>query len=319
MKTSIEQTWYVASAKAQSTPPKEGNYLIFRIDEESDWNIYGGVDSDGNFLFAIEVSKIPPLIELQSAALDYFRQERKALNAWLMVLRLRSLDLAPVFGRLCQDLIDELQGVRSGTALVAIASRRIQLWQKLFEGGGRGLLADFQVKGLLAELLFMNAEIKSKVRGVLEMANAWIGPAGGDQDFIFSDEAVEVKAIGPNSEGVSISSLQQLDSTIPLRLNVWTMRMASPDEAKSITLNAAVAMVEQLFLSNPQALAKFRSALLEAGYVVNPHYDDLAFEAVGVENFPISESFPRLSLQSVPLGIRSATYVVSLQAIRAAE
>ena len=316
MKTLIERAWDAATSKADATPPKNGDYVLFRVDERSPRNIYGGVDSEGSLLLAIEVGCLPPLIEIRSTALDYFRKERKGLNAWLLVFRLRLVDLAPVFGRLCQDLIDKIQGAASDDVLLGVVRKRISLWQRLFEDGRDGRLADFQVKGLIAELLFMKSLLTEGVREPLEVASGWLGPSGNDQDFIFSDEAVEVKAIGPNSEGVSISSLQQLDSTSPLRLHIFTLRRASPTEPRAVTLNDLVSEIERLLSPQPAALGLFLDALLEAGYVMHPRYSEVAFEPMLVEEFSVNNSFPRLTQSSVPTGIASATYVVSLHQIR---
>lgn len=318
MKTSIERAWDSAIKKAQASPPRDTDLVVFRVDERSSKSCYGGVDSEGNLLLAIEVGSLPPLIEIRSAALDFFRQERRGRGAWLMVFRLKMRALTPVFGRLCQDLIDEIESIASESALLGVVQRRISLWQRLFESGPDGLLADFQIKGLLAELLFMESQLTSGVRDPLEIATGWLGPSGGDQDFVFSDQAVEVKAIGPHSEGVSISTLQQLDSPVPLQLHVRTMRAASPAEPSADTLNAAVARIEQIVAPNPQALALLRGSLLEAGFVVHPHYSEVAFEPVAVEEFSVEGLFPRLTTSSVPTGITSATYVLSLQQLRSA-
>lgn len=316
MKTLIEKTWQAAIEKAHTNPPKSGDYLVFLVDEHSKKKVFGGVDSEGNLLLAIEVDRKPPVIDMQSAALDYFRYERKSSDAWLMILRLQRLELAPVFGQLCQDLINEIEGVESEGALVELVRRRLSLWQKLFEDGRDGVLADFQIKGLIAELLLMDSILAEEKHEPLEVTTAWVGPAGGDQDFQFSREAIEVKAVGPNAEGVSISSLQQLDSPLPLRLSIWTLRPASPTEAHATTLNMAVAKVERRFVPHPRALAQFRESLLEVGYVENSIYDGIAFEPIQVETFTVDERFPRLTASSVPRGIRTATYVVSLHAIR---
>lgn len=316
MKTSIEHAWSAAAEKADVSPPADGDFIIFRVNDRSDKSCFGGVDSDGNPLLAIEVKALPPLIEIGSAALDYFRHERKGLRAWLMVFRLKSRSLTPVFGRLCQDLIDEIEGVGTEQALLGVVQRRIALWQRLFANGLDGILADFQVKGLLAELLFMESQLAGNGREPLEVASAWLGPSGGDQDFMFSDTAVEVKAIGPHSEGVSINSLQQLDSSVPLRLIIWTMRAASPDEPRAETLDGVIARIEQVLAPIPQALAILRGALLEAGYVAHPRYSEVAFEPLHVEEFSVDEAFPKLTTSSVPEGVTSATYVLSLQQIR---
>lgn len=316
MKTLIEEIWRMACAKAGSSSPKLGDYVIFRIDENSEKGAYAGVDSEGHVLLAVEVHRVPPWINMHSTALDYFRQERKGGNAWLMVLRLRREELSPVFAQLCQDLVDEIDAAPSEDDVLELVRRRLLLWEKLFSDERDGYLLDFQVKGLVAELLFMKSLLVEGLRSPLEIANGWAGPAGGDQDFQFSNEAIEVKAIGPDSSGVSISSLQQLEAGQTLRLSVWTLRSASPKEDSATTLNSLVSRLEQIFIPYPDALALFRDALLEVGYVENPRYDELGFEPMQVEDFAVGEHFPRLTPSSVPAGIQSATYVLSLQMIR---
>lgn len=316
MKTSIEQVWHTAANRVSELLPKSGEYRIHLLEEKSPVKIYGGIDSDGHLLMAIEVSKKPPSIEMSSAALDYFRQERSTSDAWLMVLRLRRDDLASVFGRLCHDLIDEIAVSADEDAVVTLIQERLAFWRDLFEAGKDGVLPDFRIKGLMAELLFMESTLATGLTSADEMVVAWVGPAGADQDFHFSHECVEVKAIGPNSEGVSISSIEQLDAPPPLRLSVWTLRAASPQENKAITLNTLVATLENRFAQSAQALATFKTSLLRAGYVEQPHYDEVAFQPIRTESFVIDGAFPKLTRSAIPVGITSANYMVALAAIR---
>lgn len=316
MKTSIEKTWEVASQKASNNLLNPDAYLIFLVDENSDKKTYGGVDGSGSHLLAIEVKTKPPTAAIRSDALDYFRHQRKDFDTWLMVLRLRNKELSPVFGRLCQDLIDEIAGIQHENDLVKLVHRRLTLWQKLFDRGNAGLLADFQVKGLIAELLSMNSILDEQRYGISEVAAAWVGPYGGDQDFQFSDTVIEIKAVGPGAQGISISSLKQLDSRLPISLSVWTLRPAATKETAAITLNGIVAQLEQRLAPESSALTFFRDALLEAGYVEQTHYDGIAFEPMQVEHFTVDDDFPRLTVDKVPEGIDSAVYVISLKRLR---
>ncbi|RYG97947.1 MAG: hypothetical protein EON58_08495, partial [Alphaproteobacteria bacterium] len=103
---SIQAAWDAAVEKAKESPPGAGEYVIVRMNEAASRDIYGGVDNEGNLLLAVGVRTIPPAIDIKSAALDYFRQERQAMGGWVMVFRLRRAELAPVFSRFSQDLID---------------------------------------------------------------------------------------------------------------------------------------------------------------------------------------------------------------------
>ena len=149
MKTSIEQAWESAINKARSTPPNEDGYLFFLLDDMADKKVFGGVDAEHNVVLAIEVSAKPATAALKSAALDYFRLRREGFDTWLMVLRLRRSDLLPVFGRLCQDLIEEIESTDNEETLIRLVHRRLTLWQRLFDQSGAGLLESHQVMGLL--------------------------------------------------------------------------------------------------------------------------------------------------------------------------
>jgi len=315
MKTKIEIAWKEISEGLTERQIAKDAYILRRLDPASRFDIYAGMDASDCVMLAIGVRRPPPSINLASAALDYFRQQR-ADGTWLMALRLRQSALAGVFGRLCQDLVDALISVADETELVALVRDRLSLWKKLFEHGQSGLLEPFQVKGLMAELLILESIIINGTRTPLEAVNAWVGPLEADQDFQFSDEAIEVKAIGPNADGVSISSLQQLDSPLPLRLTVQTMRSASPGEEGAIDLNSLVLRIETGIAAFPDALAIFKARMLEGRYVENPYYDTIPFQLVKSEAFIISRNFPKLTLSMVPDGVMSATYELSLNAIR---
>jgi hypothetical protein len=312
-KTRIEEVWVEISEAAHAKPILDGAFVLRRIDPAWRFDIFGGVDSSGNVMLAVGSAQTPPLVELESVSLDYFRQKR-ADGSWLMVLRLRQCNLLAVFGRVCQDLIEASSAVAGEDQLIRLFRERLNLWKRLFEQGGTGLLEDFKIKGLIAELLVLEEQLLA--RQPLEAVSSWVGPLRADQDFLFSDLAIEVKAIGPGTEGLSISSLQQLVANVPLSLRVITLRPASPAEQGAITLNSLAVRLEGSLAASPEALALFRGRLLEAGYVEDQHYDGIAFESLLTEDFEVTDSFPKLTPESVPVGISSAAYVVALEAVR---
>ncbi len=142
---------------------------------------------------------------------------------------------------------------------------RLNLWKKLFDHGSSGLLEPYQVKGLIAELLVLEAILLAGRRSPLEAAIAWVGPAGADQDFQFSDEAIEVKAVSPGAESISISSLQQLDAPVPIRVSMYTMRPASPGEPDAIGLNTLVLRLRDTFPLRRMLSRYFGVAFWKAG------------------------------------------------------
>jgi hypothetical protein len=315
MKTRIEAVWDEILEAARTQPIAEGSYKLRRIDPDFRFSVFAGVDSSSYLMLAIGVNRSPPALKLESGSLDYFRQQRSD-GSWLMSLRLRQLGLSGVFGRLCQDLVDAMGDVADEEALVALFRDRLTLWKKLFDHGTGGLLEPHQIKGLVAELLVLEAILLRGVRSPLEVATAWVGQKGADQDFQFSDEAIEVKAVSPGAECISISSLQQLDALVPIRLSVYTVRTASPGETGAVDLNSLVLRVEGHLAGSPDALSVFKGRLLEGGYVESPHYDTILFQPMAREEFPITTVFPRLTVASVKPGVTSASYTLSLDVLR---
>ncbi len=313
--TMIEEIWEKILEDARSEPIAEGRHKLRRVDPDFHFNVFAGVDSSGYVMLAIGVGRQPPALKLDSVSLDYFRLPRSD-GSWLMALRLRQLGLRGVFGRLCQDLVDALGTVSDEAALIALFRDRLTLWKKLFDHGSGGFLESWQVKGMLAELLVLEKVLLGGRRSPIEAVTGWVGQVGADQDFQFSDEAIEVKAVGPGAESISISSLQQLDSLVPVRISVHTMRPASPGETGAIGLNSLIPRVEGLLAVSPDALSVFRGRVLEGGYVEGPHYDVILFQPLSSEEFYVTAGFPRLTVASVPMGVMSATYTLSLDFLR---
>lgn len=314
MMTKIEELWRDVLQHARNKPIEANGFRLNRMDPESRFDIYAGVDSSAFVLLAIGIHARPPNIATDSSSLDYFRQQRKD-GSWLMVLRLRQNGLEPVFGRLCQDLADAAEGVPDEKALVALFRERLNLWKKLFQHGGSGFLQSHEIKGLIAEMLVLELLIRDGERDLHERVSGWIGPLGADQDFMYSDRAIEVKAIGPGAESISISSLEQLDCAVPMYLILATLRPATPGEPSAIGLNALAARIEGMIAECPEALNIFKDRLLEARYVEHEFYETVLFEPTSIAAYSVRDTFPRLVRDMVPAGIVGASYSIGIDSI----
>ena len=314
MMTKIEELWRDAVQQARTKPIEANGYRLTRMAPESRFDIYAGVDSSSFVLLAIGIHVRPPNIATDSSSLDYFRQQRKD-GSWLMVLRLRQNGLETVFGRLCQDLVDAAEGVPDEKALVILFRERLNLWKKLFQHGGSGFLQPHEIKGLIAEMLVLELLLRDGQRDIYETVSGWVGPLGADQDFMYADLAIEVKAVGPGADSISISSLEQLDCTVAMHLVLATLRPATPGEPGAIGLNALAARVEGMIAESPDALNTFKERLLEARYVEHEFYETVLFEPMSISAYSISDTFPKLIRDMVPAGIVSASYSIEIDSI----
>ena len=311
MKTRIEQLWDEQLQDSRKKPIENGGVRLTRIDPTSVFDIYAGIDDSPLVVLAIGIQLRPPAILLESASLDYFRKQR-ADGSWLMVLRLKRRGLEQVFGRLCQDLADAASTVVTESSLVGLFRDRLTLWMRLFQLSDDGLLPGHQIKGLIAELLMLEQIVVSGSHNVSEAVMGWTGPLKADQDFTYGDRAIEVKALSPGKTSVMISSLAQLDCALPLSLVVFTLRKAMSDEFSALTLNALVTRVEGRVAASGAALTTFRDRLLTAGYIEHERYDQDWYVVVRQASYEVAASFPKLTRDSVPEGVESATYSLLL-------
>jgi hypothetical protein len=314
MMTRIEELWRDALQQAGNRPIEANGFRLIRMAPESRFDIYAGVDSSSFVLLATGIHARPPNIATDSSSLDYFRQQRMD-GSWLMVLRLRQNGLETVFGRLCQDLADAAEGMPDEKALVVLFRERLNLWRKLFQHGGSGFLQPHEIKGLIAEMLVLELLIRDGERDVHETVSGWIGPLGADQDFRYSDRAIEVKAIGPGAESISISSLEQLGCAVPMDLILATLRPATPGEPGAIGLNALAARIEGVIAESPEALNIFKERLLEARYVEHEFYETVLFEPTSIAAYAVRDTFPKLVRDMVPAGIVGASYSIEIDSI----
>lgn len=316
--TTIEYVWRQERSLAATKPVDREGLRLTRIDTESRFDAYAGIDDAGNGVLAVGVPARPPAIALRSSALDYFRRQR-ADSSWLMVLRLKIIGLEPVFGRLCQDLVDAANAVATHDELVALLVARLRLWEKLFISRENGLLELHEMRGLAAELLVLEYIVMTGVRGSVAAVEGWIGPTGADQDFVYADMALEVKAVAPNRDCVTISSLDQLSLPGALFLIVVILEHVTKGAVGAVTLNELVSRLEGRFASQPVALSCFKDRLLEARYVEHAYYDEHWFRPSDTRAFGVRDGFPRLTAASVPAGVVSATYELDLASLTAFE
>ena len=310
----IEELWQEIISDLKEQKVSEGEYLLRLLDPKAPFTFFAGIDSGNNFLVAIEINSTPPDLNLESESLGYFRNKRKS-GTWLMGLRLDNVELAPVFGRLCQDLIDTALEMPSQAALIILFKGRLNLWKKLFQNSHGGLLEKHQIKGLIAELIALEYLLMSSKDSMLSTLMAWTGPEGADQDFIFSDRAIEVKAISPSSTKVGISSVEQLDSILSMDLWIYVLKDSSGEEKGDLNLTSQVLKIEQILSAQPKAVNIFKDKILQAGYVDNIFYAKYCFNVLSHGKYRISEFFPRLSRKLLPAGVLEASYSISISAI----
>jgi hypothetical protein len=196
----------------------------------------------------------------------------------------------------------------------------LQHWKRFFQSRSPEGLSREEYIGLYAELDFFAALLGAGIAPEA-LANAWQGPIGANQDFLFGGVAVEIKACtGNDTDFVPISNVRQLDDTGLDRLflfqGVYDFRQDSGQ-----TLKVLVDRLRQLLAASPSAVDIFEVRLLAAGYIepLASPFERYGFSPRFRRYFHVAKGFPHLQESSLPQGISEVRYKLNLAACAAFE
>ncbi len=149
--------------------------------------------------------------------------------------------------------------------------------------------------------------------------DAWCGPDGLHQDFVFGNTAVEVKTLsGRERSTVRISSEDQLESlTDNLFLLVYRLS-EMPDSERALSLNGLVHQIEGE-LTDPVSIEGLLSRLAAYGYVELQEYDKPEFLVSAEHAYHVKDGFPRLVRSGLPDGLTRLSYEIEIEKIGAFE
>lgn len=282
--------------------------------------LYWGKDTGSHCLF---------IIELQGDHSEQFQKDSISVHG--LNLDLRRLDVTAkqglilklekhvdkdIFLSLCETLITSLQPLTDSGAALAITLTHIKRWKTFMSGRKSRFLSPEELRGLFGELQFLRFLCQGRLdeKAAVE---AWVGPEGGHQDFIFGNTAVEIKSVsGKERNTVRISSEDQLETLcdnlflVIFRLN----EMSESDQAMS--LNALVRLIEEE-LNNTDAVEELLRRLAAYGYIEIGEYDAPKFVVATRQAYYVDNGFPRLIRSKIPEGIVRTTYEIEMERISA--
>ena len=191
---------------------------------------------------------------------------------------------------------------------------RYMTWQRLLPYYRRGKMSFERQKGLLGELLFFQKLIEKY--GSQYAVDAWCGPDGSDQDYLFESTWAEVKAIALASESVKISSLEQLNQETDGTLVVYVLEKSTPGDQR-ITLPDIVADIRQQLTADVLVLDKFNMKLFKYGYRDRDEddYRQNCFRLIETRIYEVTDVFPKLTRKNVPPEVSVCKYELSLPSL----
>ncbi|MEZ5595764.1 MAG: PD-(D/E)XK motif protein [Pseudomonadales bacterium] len=299
-------------------PTPVADYTVVRVPNLRGVPIYWGRDISSQCLL---------IVELSGDHTDQLRSDGVTLNGigvdmrpgdapgrqGLVLTLARHVDI-DLFQGLCETLIESLREVDDSATAMAVTLAQLKRW-KAFLSGRRTTMPPEQVRGLFAELQMMRSLYAARTTPPVAV-DAWCGADRVQQDFIFGDEAIEVKSLsGRERNSVRISSEDQLESlTSSLYLAVCRLT-EMPESDQSVSLNDLVRQVEGE-LGDAQALEEFARKLSAYGYAPLHDYDSPRFTVSDLKTYRVEDGFPRLVRSGIPNGIARLSYDIELETIQ---
>ena len=217
-----------------------------------------------------------------------------------------------IFAIMVIDVLRTLESVtgRTSREVMEIFLERVKEWQAFMARTHRPLSSDAQI-GLLGELWLLRLLTDTTLgTGALE---CWQGPLRAAQDFHVRGGAIEVKAtVRTGSFLARINSIEQLDGE---RAPIYLCALRFEESVDGISLVDLVSELRERF-SAAGVQRGFEALLMVMGYLYEhaPLYgrtltlkDARAFRSEG--------DMPRLIRSTLPAAVRSAAYVLDLDAL----
>lgn len=282
-------------------------------DHPRDW--WWCVDPDGTpalVLYAVSARELPnDLVDLKGLSAS-FRKQADGVH-FLLLLMATGGDVE-LFHTLCLDLVECTQKCASPDSAVDVVLARLRRWQQLLRKGKKPGLTDEEVRGMLAELLFLRDELRPKY-GIEAAIRGWSGPAGHPQDFAVDECAFEIKSrLSAARQVIEISSLDQLESKVSsLVLVVQDLTVGQAESPGGTTLAQLVKQLRALAASVGQELVdQFDSSVDSVGYEDGRRYADVWYIDAGRRYFRVGEDFPRIIRSGTQSEIVRARYSLDI-------
>lgn len=296
------------------------DYIVRKVSEKTSLPMFFGKDSEGRWLFILELDGDHKnffqknLVSVFGINLDLRQVESLGPQNFVITLE-KHLD-RDIFNVLCNSLINVLKEICDSKVALAVAISHIKRWKNFLAGRKSKILSRQEVLGLYSELYFLNDLLTTDNHIHDFIVSAWVGPDDSHQDFIFSNTAVEVKAIsGRERNSVRISSEDQLESLVDhLYLKVYRLGETVSESKAANSLNSLVKLIDEK-LYDQEACELFYRKLSIAGYLPLAEYDNPLFLVLREQTYVVREGFPRISKSFLSPGILKVSYEISLSSL----
>ena len=289
---------------------------VLLVDREHSLQIYHGKTAEQKEVYMV-ACKYEPIHVPSTKYIKTKKTYDKLQNMWQLLFILDStyekheVNFAKVF----DDIITESKKESVERKSLAVFCEKYLDWQKLLSKIPKVLNDEVQ-QGLVGELYFLKNFLMPTF-GEKIAVDMWMGPLYAIHDFTGENIWYEVKTLLRGKESISISSLEQLDTTNSKgELIVITFEKTNEIETDAVSIIGMVESIEELLES--ACLYNFRKKLSNVGYnsdVIDENFEEKFFRVLSCDQYLINDKFPKITKSQVESEIVSARYELSLPAL----
>ncbi|BAZ27266.1 hypothetical protein NIES4073_81830 [Kalymmatonema gypsitolerans NIES-4073] len=312
----VQDTWKLLE---QDTEALSSGYLTRRLLPELKYDVFLAIEKPANtrlLMLRVRHSSVgkgtvfpkSSSFEVRRVALP--NDSETYVTIQLLLTNSRFKD---IFTTLVQDIVDHLAPLANETNAVAEFIMRLRRWQAFLEKHNPEGLSQTQQQGLYGELWFLRQVVIPQLGSRKGIQN-WTGPIGTQQDFQFSNCAVEVKTtVEKQHQKLTISSERQLDDTGTGTLILLHLSL-DVRQGRGESLPEIVNSVRTLVENDPIAKEELETLLLEVGYldIHAPRYEEIGYTQREVNYFKVEGDFPRIVEADLPNGVGDVRYSISV-------
>lgn len=289
-----------------------------RVDANLAWGIFWALGAGKRCLLVFRhkadsktKTRIPKLKGLE---ITFSEPDKNGTS--LLLLQLLDPTQRDIFHRLCLDIVSATADAKTEVDAIYLFLARTWRWHHLLRGGLDQKLSKEEQKGLMGELLVME-NLLLPTLSARDAVDAWTGPLGTPKDFEVGRLCIEAKARrGAATPFVAISSEHQLDTVGVdyLYLNVVELDGATVDSSNAYTATDIASRVrDQIALRDVEAAFLFERLLMSSGFRWEDDYKDSRWIQGANHLFAVNDQFPRITSGSIPVGVTSVKYAISLK------
>lgn len=265
---------------------------------------------DGSRPAFLIVSPIDPreFIAFDVDAIDLEITRRDWDMKWVCYFTLLNPRLDVAFAELVSSLVNGSRGAATPQDAMRVVGQSFQELQLLFAIAPHRKPNLQEIRGLFAELWFL-ANYLAPVIGIQAAVEAWKGPLGATHDFdLYDSRFLEIKSRRWISSKVHISSPAQLS----IEHGELTLAIAAFDdsiEAESNSVSDLFGEITAATDSTAATIALFMARLGAAGIDSGDEvYKTTRFTTPAIRTYSVTEDFPKLRLDDIPIGISNISY-----------